>query len=80
MGSQALPAPGPKKSKTESKKSQNRLFFNYFDSFSTPFWTFWAPGPGGPGNPFSNSTCDFRQRKAQMTPVAGKSFRKRQGG
>ena len=44
-----LSAPGPKKSKTESKKSQDRFFFNYFDSFSTPFSTFWAPGPLGPG-------------------------------
>ena len=28
---------GSKKSQTESKTSQNWLFFNYFDSFSTPF-------------------------------------------
>ena len=54
------PGPGAQKCKTESKKSQNRLFFNYFDSFSTLFWTFWAPKPKGPGNPFSNSICNFR--------------------
>ena len=53
MSSRGLSAPRPKKSKTESKKSHNRLFFNYFDSFSTPFSTFWAPGPRGPGNSFS---------------------------
>ena len=55
-------APGPKKLKTESKKSQNRLFFNYFDSFSTPFSTFWAPGPRGRGNSFSDSFSNFGPR------------------
>ena len=59
MGSRALSAPGPQKSKTESKKSQNRLFFNYFDSFSTPSWTFWTPGPRGPGNPFRTLFATF---------------------
>ena len=50
---------GPKKAKTESKKSQNRLFFNYAHSFSTPFSTFWALGPRGPGNSFSDSFSNF---------------------
>ena len=35
--------PGPKKSKTESKKSQNCWKIVDFDSFSTPFWTFLGP-------------------------------------
>ena len=35
---------GPQKSKIESKTSHDRLFLNYFDSFSTPFWTFGVPG------------------------------------
>ena len=47
-----FPGAAPKKSKTESKKSQNRLFFNYFDSFSTPFSTLGAPGPRGAGTHF----------------------------
>ena len=39
---------GSKKSRTESKTSPNRLFLNYFDSFSTPFWTFcWSAANGG---------------------------------
>ena len=59
MSSQGLSAPRSKKSRTESKKSQNRLFFNYFDSFSTPFSTFWVPGPRGPGNSFSDSFSNF---------------------
>ena len=71
MSSRGLSAPGPKKSQTESKKSQNRLFFNYFDSFSTPFSTFWAPGPRGPGNSFSELFFKLWARRAQMTPVAG---------
>ena len=50
MSSRVLSAPGSKKSKTESKKSQNQLFFNLFDFFSTQFSTFWASGPKGPGN------------------------------
>ena len=57
--------------KTESKKSQNRLFFNCFDSFATPFLTFWAPGPRG----FRTHFRTLFQRRAQITPVAGKSFR-----
>ena len=40
MSSWGLSAPGPNKSKTESKKSPNRLFFNYFDSFSTLCFSF----------------------------------------
>ena len=55
MSSRGLSAPAPKKSQMELKKSQNRLFFNYFDSFSTPFTTFWTPWPRGPGNSFSDS-------------------------
>ena len=47
-----LSVPGPKKSKTESEKIQNRQFFNYFDSFSTPFSTFWARGQEAPGTHF----------------------------
>ena len=66
LSSWGLSAPGPKKSKTESEKSQKRLFFNYFGSFSTPFSTCWAPGthfrtlfsslgPKGPNDPCSSS-------------------------
>ena len=69
-------APGPKKSKTESKKSQNRLFFNYFDFFSTPSSTFGPLGREAPGTHFG-LFFQLWARRAQMTPVAGKSFRKR---
>ena len=41
MSSQGLSAPGPKKSKTESKKSRNRKLHFFL---LTPFSTFWAPG------------------------------------
>ena len=78
MGSRALPAPGPKKCKTESKKSQKRLFFNYFDSFLTLFWTFWAPGPKGPGNPFSNSICNSRP-EGPNDPCSGQKFSQKKG-
>ena len=49
MSSQA--ASSPKKVPNRVEKSQRRLFFNYFDSFSTPFWTFLGleAGPRGPG-------------------------------
>ena len=73
MSSRALLAPGPKKSKTESKKSQNQLFFNYFDSFSNPFWTFWALGPTGPGNSLSNSVCNF-DPKGPNDPCSRQKF------
>ena len=49
----------PKKSKTESKKSQNRQFLSYFDSFSTPFWAFWAPVAERPRELISDSLCHF---------------------
>ena len=58
VGKRARPQ-GQKKSKTESKKSQNSSKTVDFDSFSTPFWTFWAPGPRGPGNSFSDSFSNF---------------------
>ena len=79
MGSQALPAPGPKKSKTESKKSQNRLFFNYFDSFSTLFWTFWAPGLKGPGTHFRTLLATFGP-KGPNDPCSEQKFSQCLGG
>ena len=55
MSSRGLPAPGPKKLKTESKKESKKLkraeiytFSLFFDSVLT----FWTPGPEGPGNSF----------------------------
>ena len=74
MSSRGLSAPGPKKLKTGSKKSQNRLFFNYFDSFSTPFSTFWAPGPRGLGNSFSDSFSNSGPGRPKVTPVRGQKF------
>ena len=71
MSSRGLSTSGSKKSQTESKKSQNRPFFNYFDSFSTPFSTFWALGPRDPGNSFFRLFFQLWARRAQMTPVAG---------
>ena len=44
--------PGIQKVETESKKSQNRRFFNYFNSVSSPFSTFWARGREAPGTHF----------------------------
>ena len=44
MGFQALSALGPEKSKTELEKSQNRQFFNYFDSFFDSVLDFLGPG------------------------------------
>ena len=70
MSSWASQFQGPKKSKTKSKKSQNQLVFNYFDSFSTPFWTFLALRPRGPGNSFSDSICNL-DTKGPNDPVAG---------
>ena len=55
-----FPGPEPKKSKTESKKSQNSRKIVDFASFSTPFCTFGPRGRALPGNPFSNSICNFR--------------------
>ena len=69
MSSRDLSAPGPKKSKMESKKS---LFFNYFDSFSTPFSTFWAPGAAErPRELIFRLFVQLWAQRAQMTPVAG---------
>ena len=48
--------PGAQKVQNELKRSQNRQFFDYFDSFSTPFWTFWAPALRGARNSFSDSS------------------------
>ena len=66
-------APGPKKSKTQSKRSQNRHVFNYFDSLSTPFST-----SGAPRELIFGLFFQLWARRAQTTPVAGKSFRKPQ--
>ena len=54
MSSRGLSAPGPKKSKTESKKPKLTIFQLCW-LFSTPFSTFWAPGLRGLGNSFSDS-------------------------
>ena len=57
-----LPAPGPKKSKTESKKSQKveistlfQLFWLFFDSF----FNFLDPGAGRPRELIFNSVSNF---------------------
>ena len=71
--SRALPAPVPRKSETESKKSQKRLFFNYFDSFSTPFST-WARA-GRRQELIFGLFFQLWARRAQRTPLAGKGFR-----
>ena len=62
--------PGTEKSKTESKKSPNRLFFNYFDSFSAPFSAFWAPRPRGPENSYSDTpSCKNGRGRAWGRPL-----------
>ena len=71
MSSRGLSAPGPKTSKTESKESENRPLFNYFNAFSTPFSTFWAPGLR---ELIFRLFFQLWGRRAQMMPVAGKSF------
>ena len=59
MSSWGLPAPGPQKLKTESKKSQRELKFPLFDSFSTLFLTFWGPGAGRPWGLIFNFVSNF---------------------
>ena len=80
MSSLGLSAPEPKKSKTESKRSQNSWKTVNFDSFSTPFSTFLGPGAERPQELISRLFFQLWARRAQMTPVAGKSFRNSRKG
>ena len=73
MASRPLPATGPKKCQTESKKSQNRLFFNYFDSFSTLFGLFGPRGRKGPGTHFRTLFATFGP-KGPNDPCSGQKF------
>ena len=79
MSSRGLSAARPKKSKTESKKSQNRLFSNYFDSFSTPFRLFGPWGREAPGTHF-RTLFPTLGPKGPSDPCSGKSFRNTQPG
>ena len=74
MSSRTLSALESKKSKTETKKSQNQLFFDYFDSSSTPFWTFLGLGADRARELTFQLYLQLWARRAQMTPVAGESF------
>ena len=56
---QKVSSRGLKKVENGVEKDSNLLFFNYFDSFSTPFSTFWVPGPRGSRNSFSDSFSHF---------------------
>ena len=60
--SRGLLALGAKKSKSEP----NQLLFNYFDSFSTPFWIFPPLGPRGAGNSFRESPRQTKPKKGQF--------------
>ena len=71
MRFRALSAPGPKKSETESKESQNRLFFNYFDSFFDSVLDFLGPAAERAREPIFELYLQLSARKAQMTPVTG---------
>ena len=62
----------------ESKKWKFQLFFNFFDSFSTPFLTFWTPGPEGPGNSFSTPFPTLGP-KGPRTPLGGLKGRNAMG-
>ena len=81
MSSRGLSAQGHQKSKTQSKRVKIVEFQKKkkktveFDSFSTPFSTFWAPGSRGPGKLIFGLFLQLWARRAQMTPVEGKSFR-----
>ena len=79
MSSRGLPAPGSKKrSRKRVKKWKFQLFFNLFDSFSTPFLTFGTLGPEGPGNSFSTPFPTLGP-KGPRTPLGGCKGRKCRG-
>ena len=89
MSSQALSIPRPKKSKTESNKSQHRLFFNYLDSFRLRFRVLGAAGLRGPGTHFRtlfptlgpegpNDICSWQKLAAGPKRGSLKSAGKRQ--
>ena len=73
-GFPALPAPGPKKSKTAGSKKESKstiqLFWLFFDSVSD----FLGPRTRRAGEPIFELYLQLSARKAQMTPVAGPEF------
>ena len=71
MSSRASRLQGHQESKTESKKSQSRLFLNYFDSFPTPSFNFLAPGAERVWHLICRLYLQLWAQRAQMTPVAG---------
>ena len=61
---------GPKVGNGVENELKFQRFFNFFDSFSTPFLTFWTPGPEGPGNSFSTPFPTLGP-KGPRTPLGG---------
>ena len=74
-----VPGPSRPRGPKSAKWSRKRVKIDYFSTILTLFrlffWTFWAPGPKGPGKPIFELYLQLSARRAQMTPVAGKSFR-----
>ena len=73
MGSRALPAPRPKKSRTESKKSQNRQFLSILTLFRLRFGLFGPRGREGPGTHFRTLFATFGP-KGPNDPCSGQKF------
>ena len=73
------PGPGAQKVQNgveiffDSKKSQNRLFFNDFDSFSTLFGRFGPRGQKGTGTHFRTLFATFAP-KGPNDPCSGQKF------
>ena len=66
-------APGPKKSKTESKRVKIDCFFNYFDSFSTPFSAF-GPRVSAQGSHFRTLFFPTLGPEGPNDPCSGQKF------
>ena len=67
-------APGPKKSKTESKKSQNRLFSTILTPFRLRFGLFGPRGTEGPGTHFRTLQGSTLGPKGPNDPCSGQKF------
>ena len=76
MISLGLPALGPKKSKTESKKKKKAkidCFSTILTLFRLRFGLFWPPGPGGPGKSFLDSFSNVAP-EGPNDPCSGQKF------
>ena len=70
MGSRALSAPGPKKSKTESKKSQKRVKNSRFRLFFDSVLDFLGPGAGRARDPIFELYLQLLAQKGPNDPCS----------